>query len=128
ADNIVSGYTCGGPGEPCDAQHRPYFRPYAYVTRGQLSKIDVVAAGWALQNPPNGSFTDVLPNTAFYEFVETAYAHGIISGYTCGGAGEPCGNPPRPYFRQNADATRGQIAKIVYLSLIQGLSGGPVNK
>ncbi|HMA33653.1 MAG TPA: S8 family serine peptidase, partial [Chloroflexia bacterium] len=46
ADTIVSGYNCGGPGEPCDSANRPYFRPYANVTRGQLSKIDVVAAGW----------------------------------------------------------------------------------
>ncbi len=116
-DNVVSGYDCGGPGEPCDAQNRPYFRPYNNVTRGQLSKIDVVAAGWDLQNPPTGSFEDVLPNTAFYTFVETAYCHGIISGYDCGGPGEPCGPNNRPYFRQGNDATRGQISKIVYLSI-----------
>ncbi|HMA34116.1 MAG TPA: S-layer homology domain-containing protein, partial [Chloroflexia bacterium] len=117
ADNIVSGYNCGGPGEPCDSQNRPYFRPYTNVTRGQLSKIDVVAAGWALVNPATPSFEDVVPNTAFYEFVETAYCHGIISGYTCGGPGEPCDTQNRPYFRQYNQATRGQIAKIVYLSV-----------
>ncbi len=117
ANNIVSGYNCGGPGEPCDAQNRPYFRPYNNVTRGQLSKIDVVAAGWDLQNPTDRSFEDVLPNTAFYTFVETAYCHGIISGYDCGGPGEPCDPQNRPYFRQGNDATRGQISKIVYLSI-----------
>src|SRR5262249_38427137 len=51
ADGIVSGYGCGGPGEPCDPLQRPYFRPYVYVTRGQLSKIDANAAGWVLLNP-----------------------------------------------------------------------------
>ena len=117
ADAIVSGYTCGGPGEPCDSQNRPYFRPYTNVTRGQLSKIDVVAAGWALVNPVTPSFEDVVPNTAFYEFVETAFCHGIISGYTCGGVGEPCDSGQRPYFRPAASATRGQIAKIVDLSI-----------
>ncbi len=117
ADNVVSGYTCGGPGEPCDANNRPYFRPYANVTRGQLSKIDVVAAGWDVLNPPAGTFEDVLPNTAFYTYVETATAHGVVSGYTCGGPGEPCDPQNRPYFRQGNDATRGQIAKIVYLSI-----------
>ena len=117
AQSIVSGYTCGSPGEPCDAQNRPYFRPYAGVTRGQLSKIDVVAAGWTVLNPASGTFADVLPNTAFYPFVETAVAHAIISGYSCGSPGEPCDAQTRPYFRQYADATRGQIAKIVYLSL-----------
>ncbi|HMA37194.1 MAG TPA: S-layer homology domain-containing protein, partial [Chloroflexia bacterium] len=117
ADQIVSGYNCGGPGEPCDTLNRPYFRPYANVTRGQLAKIDVVAAGWPLLNPPAGSFADVLPQTAFYTFVETAYCHGIISGYACGGPGEPCDNTNRPYARQYNPATRGQIAKIVYLSV-----------
>ena len=36
---IMSGYPCGGPGEPCDDQNRPYFRPFNNVTRGQASKI-----------------------------------------------------------------------------------------
>jgi hypothetical protein len=115
--NIVSGYTCGGPGEPCDPQNRPYFRPYANVTRGQLSKIDVIAAGWPLVNPASRTFEDVFPDTTFYQYIETAYCHGVISGYNCGGPGEPCGVPPRPYFRQQNDATRGQISKIVYLSI-----------
>ena len=43
--NIVSGYACGSSAtEPCDSQNRPYFRPFADVTRGQLSKIVVTAA------------------------------------------------------------------------------------
>src|SRR5205823_198240 len=50
--------------------------------------------------------------------------HGVVSGYACGGPGEPCGNPPRPYFRQNNDAIRAQIAKIVYLSLTTSACGG----
>ena len=36
---VMGGYACGGPGEPCDPQNRPYFRPFADVTRGQASKI-----------------------------------------------------------------------------------------
>jgi hypothetical protein len=35
----IGGYTCGGPGEECDAQERPYFRPGENVTRGQTAKI-----------------------------------------------------------------------------------------
>jgi len=109
ANNIVSGYADGT------------FRPQNNVTRGQLSKIDVIAAGWTLISPPASArtFEDVLPQTAFYETVETAACHQIISGYNCGGPGEPCGSPARPYFRQNNDATRGQISKIVYLSITQ---------
>jgi hypothetical protein len=35
----IGGYACGGPGEPCDDENRPYFRPFNNVTRGQASKI-----------------------------------------------------------------------------------------
>ncbi len=75
------------------------------------------AAGWPLLNPANPTFEDVLPGSAFYAFVETASCYGIISGYTCGGVAEPCGVGNRPYFRQNNNAIRGQIAKIVYGAL-----------
>ena len=119
--NIVSGYACGStPTEPCDSQNRPYFRPFADVTRGQLSKIVVTAASFTVVNPASPTFADVFPNTAFYTFVETAYAHQLVSGYTCGGAGEPCDSQNRPYFRQYNNATRGQIAKIVYNALTLG--------
>ncbi len=36
---IISGYPCGGSGEQCDPQHRPYYRPGNSVTRAQLSKM-----------------------------------------------------------------------------------------
>ena len=72
---------------------------------------------WKPERTANRTFEDVIPNTAFYTSVETAACHAIISGYDCGGPGEPCGSPPRPYFRQYNDATRGQISKIVYLSI-----------
>jgi hypothetical protein len=39
ARNVAGGYPCGGVGEPCDPQNRPYFRPYAYTTRAQLAKM-----------------------------------------------------------------------------------------
>ncbi|MGI8586369.1 MAG: S-layer homology domain-containing protein, partial [Chloroflexia bacterium] len=107
ADGIVSGYNCGvAPAGPCDSQNRPYFLPYNYVTRGQLSKIDVIAAGWALYNPPVGHFIDVIPGSVFYTVIETAYCHGVISGYS------------DRTFRPYNNAIRGQIAKIVYLSIV----------
>jgi amidase len=38
--NIMGGYNCGGPGEPCvPPGNRAYFRPYNNVTRGQSAKI-----------------------------------------------------------------------------------------
>jgi hypothetical protein len=104
---IISGYASGcGSGDPC-------FRPNNNVTRGQLAKIVSNAAGFS--DPPlNQSFEDVAPGSTFYDFVWRLYDRGIIGGYPCGGAGEPCVPPEnRPYFRPNNNATRGQISKIV---------------
>jgi hypothetical protein len=54
----------------------------------------------------------------FYKEVETAYTHGIISGYNCGAppAGA-CDGQHRPYFIPFGTATRGQASKIIDLSL-----------
>jgi hypothetical protein len=89
---LVSGYADGT------------FRPGANVTRGQLTKIVVTAAGWPLRTPTDPSFTDVPNTNPFYSFVETAVCRGILSGYS--------DNTFRPY----ADTTRAQIAKIVCLA------------
>jgi hypothetical protein len=108
---IVSGYPCGGPGEPCGATNRPYFRPGANATRGQISKIVSNAAG--LRDSPTGqSFEEVPPSHAFYLWIERLAMHGVMGGYACGGAGEPCGENNLPYFRPGANATRGQVTKI----------------
>jgi len=111
AQGIVSGYTCGGvntqtgAAEPCDSRNRPYFRPNNAVTRGQLTKIVVSGAGFALRTPPTPTFRDVAPSNVFYPFIETAVCHAVISGYQDG------------TFRPNTSAFRGQIAKIVYLAV-----------
>jgi hypothetical protein len=111
---LISAYACGGPGEPCDPAQRPYFRPNGAVTRGQLAKIDAGAAGY--NDPlPTGqqTFADVTPAHPFWQWIERTALHGVISGYACGGSGEPCDPAQRPYFRAYAPATRGQTAKIV---------------
>ncbi len=103
---IISGYACGGPNEPCDAQHRPYFRPYTNVTRAQIAKMVVLGRNWTLIHVPGpGDFTDVAPGTTFYDVIETAYIHGIISGYA------------DHTFRPNNTATRGQASKIIDLAI-----------
>jgi hypothetical protein len=111
---IISGYPCGGVGEPCHAQHKPYFRPNANVTRGQVSKMVVSAAGWNDPVPSTQqTFEDVPPGSTFWLWIEQLAGRGIIGGYPCGGPFEPC-QPPlnRPYFRPNNNLTRGQLAKI----------------
>ena len=82
------------------------FRPNANVTRGQIAKIVAQARGWELIAGEH-HFSDVAPGSTFHPFVEAAYRHGIISGYSDG------------TFRPNANATRGQIAKIVHLALTE---------
>jgi hypothetical protein len=89
AHGIISGYSDGT------------FRPFNNVTRGQLSKIVVLAEGWA-NSCTTQHFSDVPPSHPFFCYVETAFAHGIISGYADG------------TFRPENSATRGQISKIVY--------------
>ncbi len=111
---IINGYPCGGTGEPCDAAQRPYFRPAAPVTRGQLAKIAANAAGYAETIPVDQqTFADVLPGSSFWLYAERIALHDVISGYPCGGTGEPCDPVQRPYYRPAASVTRGQTAKIV---------------
>jgi hypothetical protein len=117
ARSIIQGYPCGGVGEPCSPANRPYFRPNNPVTRGQLSKMTSEAFGFS--EPVSGqTFEDVPPGSTFYEWVQRLAFREIISGYWCGGQGEPCGTEERPYFRPNNHVTRGQTAKIVYLAML----------
>jgi hypothetical protein len=120
---IIGGYPCGGPFEPCVAPtNRPYFRPNNDVTRGQLSKIVSGAAGWT-ETPTGQTFEDVAPGSTFYIYVERVASRGIVNGYPCGGAGEPCVAPGnRPYFRPFNNATRGQMAKIAASAFFPGCS------
>jgi hypothetical protein len=89
------------------------FRPGNDVTRGQLSKIVANAAGYS-EAIGTQSFQDVPVGSTFHLFIERMAIRGIIGGYPCGGANEPCiPSQNLPYFRPGNNATRGQIAKIV---------------
>lgn len=119
----MSGYNCGGPGEPCNATNDKYYRPSANVSRGQLSKIIALAAGLIYVVPTGQqSFHDVLPGDTFYVYIEQLAQTGAIAGYPCNSTdpqnGEflPCDSARRPWFRPNNLATRGQISKIVSIA------------
>ncbi len=88
--NLVSGYSDGTFGVGND------------ITRAQLSKIIVQAQQWPIDTHGGPHFTDVLQTDPFYGFIETAYNHNVVSGYTGG------------TFNPGNSATRGQISKIVY--------------
>ena len=51
------------------------------------------------------SFSDVPAGSAFYSYIETAAANGLLSGYSDG------------TFRPNETATRGQVSKIISSSV-----------
>ncbi|MDQ2808682.1 MAG: S-layer homology domain-containing protein, partial [Chloroflexota bacterium] len=91
---ILAGYSDGN------------FYPQNLVTRAQTAKIVVGAAQWALDTRGGPHFVDVPPDDSFYAVIETAYAHGLISGYNSSNG---------PQFRPADPSTRGQIAKLLYL-------------
>jgi hypothetical protein len=118
---IVRGYQCGGQGEPCvPPGNRPYFRPQANATRGQVAQI--VCMAWGCQEPFTGqTYEDVPPTNPFWAWIERLTLRGIVTGYPCGGPGEPCVPPGnRPYFRWAITATRGQVSKIVANTFLPG--------
>ncbi|HYO49386.1 MAG TPA: S-layer homology domain-containing protein [Chloroflexia bacterium] len=111
---VMGGYPCGIVStEPCGTTSRPYFRPNANSTRGQLAKI--VASAKAITGSPTGQrYEDVEPDSTFYVWIEQLSSLGVMGGYPCGTIpGEPCGTSGKPYFRPNNNVTRGQASKIV---------------
>jgi hypothetical protein len=93
AHGVVSGYADGT------------FRPGNNITRGQISKMIALGEGWTLVAPPQPTFSDVPPAHPFYQYIETVAAHGVVSGYADG------------TFRPNANATRAQLSKMLYIAI-----------
>jgi uncharacterized protein YkwD len=80
------------------------FRPYNPTTRGQFSKMVVLAEAFPINTSGGPHFGDVPVGSAFYDYVETAYNRHIISGYADG------------TFRPNAGIGRGQLAKMLVIA------------
>ncbi len=118
----MSGYQCGGPGEPCDPQNHGYFRPGNEITRGQIAKIVSNSAGFG-EDAGAQIYEDVPSTNTFYVWINRLSHRGYMGGYPCGGEGEPCGADNKPYFRTFSNATRGQLSKIV--SNAAGIGGTP---
>ena len=89
------------------------FRPYNTITRGQTMKVLVTALGLSAPLPTTPTFQDVPATQPFYLWVEVGAARGVVSGYACGAAGEPCDAGNRPYFRPGNNVNRGQLAKMI---------------
>ena len=98
--------------------NRPYFRPNAPITRGQLSKVIALAKGYPTPSPPAARFQDVPVGSTFFVYVEAIYTNGLIVGTPAGAWGEPV---RVAISAPNANATRAQVSKIVTLA-----DGGPL--
>jgi S-layer homology domain len=99
---ILSGFDANG----CAAHGATYpcYLPSLPITRGQLTKLVVNAAHYPLITPSDRqpTFTDVPWLHVFFLSIETAYMHGVISGY------------PDGSFRPNNPIRRDEMAQIVY--------------
>ncbi len=106
---FVNGY--GDPECSNNGVQPPCFLPYSDVTRGEFSKILVNTYQWPIDTSGGPHFSDVPIVYVFYNFIETAYNRGIISGYVnpqCAdnGVAAPC-------FLPGNNITRGQMSKLV---------------
>lgn len=80
------------------------FWPDSPTTRAQIAKMIVLSENWTLVNPARATFSDIPTTHVFYRYIETAYAHGILSGY------------PNKTFRPDRVVTRAQVAKMLVLA------------
>jgi hypothetical protein len=87
-----------GIAKGCNADP-PLFCAKCELTRQAMVAWLVAAAKLPLQNPPTPSFGDVSPEHPFYQQIETARAHGIVTGYADGKFW-----PARPVTRASAAA------------------------
>lgn len=117
--SIMSGFACGGAGEPCVApRNLPYFRPNSGATRGDYARAVASALNLpAPTNPNQQSYQDVSTNNPNWRWIESLSRGRLIRGFACGGTGEPCVAPlNRPYFRPNNGVTRGDASMTVTMA------------
>ncbi len=88
------------------------FKPQREITRGQLARMLVQAAGWATVSRNKPTFSDVSANSTYYDYIETAVEHGALRGYGDG------------TFRPEIAATRGQAARVVVNTLLANEKDG----
>jgi S-layer homology domain len=105
AAGFLSGYTAAqcaaaGANYPCYLPNRP-------ITRAELTKLVVKAAGYAPVTPSGGpTFVDVPASYFAYGYIETAYQHGIIRGIDA------------THFQPDRIIRRDEMAQIVYKGYI----------
>ncbi|HYO49291.1 MAG TPA: S-layer homology domain-containing protein [Chloroflexia bacterium] len=112
---IMDYFPCGTtPQEPCKApDNLPYFRPTGdFNLKAEFARALSTAAGFS-EDPGPQIYQDVPPSNPFYSFINRMSNRGLMGGFPCGGAGEPCGVNNLPYFRPASTQIRGQFARVV---------------
>lgn len=103
AANILDGFdqpTCQAAG-----RQFPCYIPNRSITRAQLTKLVVEAAGYTYTTPASPSFNDVPSSNIFYTTIETAHAYNLVNGY------------PDGSFRPSSTVRRDEMASIIYRSV-----------
>lgn len=117
--NVLSGYNTS---PPCPASSWiPCFLPGNTATRGQIAKIITLGANIPINTSGGPHFSDVPNSSTFYQYIETMYNAGVISGYTTGcSTGNPCFRPGNP-------VTRSQLTKMASIGFgfTEAVSGQP---
>lgn len=90
--NIINGYSTGD------------FQPDRKITRAEVAKIIVNAFGLQIDSSGKG-FDDIQKTNPFYSYIQTLKNMQIINGYSDGN------------FRPAEYVTRGQVAKLIVLSM-----------
>ncbi len=106
AAGILNGYSApecqqAGATYPC-------FLPANPITRAELTRLVVIAAGYPLTTPPAPSFADVPADFFAYSYIETAHSQGIINGTDA------------RHFAPNRSIRRDEMCQIVYRASGQG--------
>ena len=60
------------------------FRPNATISRGQFTKVLVLATGISTSPPQQASFADIPTGSTFFDYAEAGAAAGFVTGYDCG--------------------------------------------
>ncbi|HEY3373696.1 MAG TPA: S-layer homology domain-containing protein [Candidatus Aquicultor sp.] len=90
--NVISGYNDGT------------FKPDEDITRAEFAKMICLATGWDAK-ATRMSFRDVTQGHRACTYIESAKAHGVITGY------------PDRTFKPNNSATRAEVSKIIALAI-----------
>ena len=101
ANGITAGY------KDSNGNLTGYFGPGDSVTREQAAKLIVLGKPFEINTESGPSFSDVPKSCWSYDYVETIYANGVVSGYSDG------------TFGPGNNINRAEIAKLVSGSINQ---------